>query len=63
MRNLDLAVADLDLGEGQKGAGSQAHNLGELDLLPASLFQQPRTWSSGRLLGQGMLILTGIEAS
>ena len=63
VRNLDLAVADLDLGEDRTGAGSQARNLGELDLPLVSLFHQPRMWSSGRPLGQGMLMLTGEEAS
>ena len=62
VQNLDPLI---DLGGGRKGAGSQAHNLGEIDLPPASLFQvqQPCMWSSSRRLGQGMLMLTGEEAS
>jgi len=48
--NLDLAVADLDLGEDQKGAGSQARNLGELDLPLVSLFHQ-QACSTSRACG------------
>jgi len=62
VQNLDPLI---DLGGGRKGAESQAHDLGEIDLPPASLFQvqQPCMWSSSRRLGQGMLMLTGEEAS